>query len=194
MLMARVTSRKFFLQSFVAWKSTSASESLQREFELHNRDVPDSFKGTAFAASKRGCFFQEAPRLRNQFTGDLFLQSYLKRILPQEVGMCSIYGQLIQYKSVFFVIIFNLTLFKLIFYLKSCHVLTTSIKFDSAGLERDGSVFVCKGQHSLHRTQVSILRVWFPFLKVVQQKGHVLSRQFYIAAWCWVNYLLTFLA
>ena len=96
-------------------------------------------------------------------------------------------------KCFFFVIIFNLSLFQVIFYLKSCHVLTTSIKFDSAGLERDGSVFVCKGQHSLHRTQVSILRVWFPFLKVVQQKGHVLSRQFYIAAWCWVNYLLTFL-
>ena len=42
----------------------------------------------------------------------------------------------------FFVIIFNLSLFKLIFYLKSCHVLTISMKFDSAGLERDGSVFV----------------------------------------------------
>ena len=97
--MVRVTSRKFFLRSFVAWKSTSASESLQREFELHNRDVPDSFKGTAFAASKRGSFFQEAPRLRNQFTGDFFLQSYLKRILPQEVRrdvFNMLYGQLIQ--------------------------------------------------------------------------------------------------
>ena len=40
---------------------------------------------TEFAASKRGSFFQEAPRLGNQFSGDLFLQSYLKRLLPYEV-------------------------------------------------------------------------------------------------------------
>jgi len=60
---------------------------LKTAFELNNRDVPDSFRGTAFAASKRGSFFQEAPRLRNQFSGDLFLQSYLKRILPNEVEL-----------------------------------------------------------------------------------------------------------
>ena len=48
-------------------------------------------------------------------------------------------------KVFFFVIIFNLSLFKLILYLKSCHVLTTSMKCDSAELERDGSVFVCNG-------------------------------------------------
>ena len=41
---------------------------------------------TKFAASKRGSFFQEAPRLGNQFSGDLFLQSYLKRVLPYEVN------------------------------------------------------------------------------------------------------------
>ncbi|KAJ7353914.1 hypothetical protein OS493_031360 [Desmophyllum pertusum] len=40
---------------------------------------------TRFAASRRGSFFPEAPRLGNQFSGDLFLQSYLKRILPSEV-------------------------------------------------------------------------------------------------------------
>ncbi|XP_073257292.1 acyl-CoA dehydrogenase family member 11-like [Porites lutea] len=39
----------------------------------------------SFAASKRGSFFQEAPRLRNQFNGDFFLQSYLRRNLPSEV-------------------------------------------------------------------------------------------------------------
>ena len=89
MLRVRVIPRRFFLQSFVAckFKSTSASESIQTEFELNNGDVPDSFRGTAFAASNRGSFFQEAPRLRKQFSGDLFLQSYLKRILPQEVGL-----------------------------------------------------------------------------------------------------------
>lgn len=87
MLRVRVIHGRFFLQSFVACKSTSASESIQTAFELNNGDVPDSFRGTAFAASKRGSFFQEAPRLRNQFSGDLFLLSYLKRILPNEVEL-----------------------------------------------------------------------------------------------------------
>ena len=41
----------------------------------------------SFAASKRGSFFQEAPRLRNQFNGDFFLQSYLRRNLPSEVRL-----------------------------------------------------------------------------------------------------------
>jgi len=85
MLMARAIPRRFFLQSFVACKSTSASESIQTEFELNKSDVSDSLRGTTFAASKRGSFFQETPRLRNQFSGDLFLQSYLKRILPNEI-------------------------------------------------------------------------------------------------------------
>lgn len=87
MLMARAIHRRVFLQSFVACKSTSASESIQTEFELNKSDVSDSLRGTTFAASKRGSFFQEAPRLRNQFSGDLFLQSYLKRILPNEVEL-----------------------------------------------------------------------------------------------------------
>ena len=106
MLMARVITRRFFLQSFVVCKSTSASESIQTEFELNKSDVSDSLRGTTFAASKRGSFFQEAPRLRNQFSCDLFLQSYLKRILPIEVELLfdilqfDRYGQLIHYKSV----------------------------------------------------------------------------------------------
>ena len=41
----------------------------------------------SFAASKRGSFIQEAPRLRNQFNGDFFLQSYLRRNLPSEVRL-----------------------------------------------------------------------------------------------------------
>ena len=41
----------------------------------------------SFAASKRGSFFQEAPRLRNQFNGDFFLQSYLRRNLSIEVRL-----------------------------------------------------------------------------------------------------------
>ena len=42
--------------------------------------------GVDFAASRRGSFFQEAPTLRNQFNADIFMQSYLKRILPAEVS------------------------------------------------------------------------------------------------------------
>ena len=42
--------------------------------------------GVDFAASRRGSFFQEAPTLRNQFNADIFMQSYLKRILPVEVS------------------------------------------------------------------------------------------------------------
>ena len=41
----------------------------------------------SFAASRRGSFFQEAPKLRNQFNGDFFLQSYLRRNLPSEVRL-----------------------------------------------------------------------------------------------------------
>lgn len=87
MLRVRIIPSRFFLQSFVVCKSTSASEGIQTEFEPDKRDVLDSFRGTMFAASRRGSFFQEAPRLRNQFSGDLFLQSYMKRILPKEVEL-----------------------------------------------------------------------------------------------------------
>ena len=38
-----------------------------------------------FAASRRGTFYQEAPVLGNQFTRDVFLQNYLRRVLSQEV-------------------------------------------------------------------------------------------------------------
>ena len=148
MLRVRVIPRRFFLQSFVAckFKSTSASESIQTEFELNNRDVPDSFRGAAFAASKRGFFFQEAPRLRNQFSGDLFLQSYLKRIVPQEVGLLFNMISSFNTKVLFVVIIFNLSLFKLIFYLNSCHMemITAQMKCDSQCWteKRCGSVFL----------------------------------------------------
>ncbi|KAJ7353915.1 hypothetical protein OS493_031361 [Desmophyllum pertusum] len=85
MLRAGITPRRLFLQSFVARKSTS--ESIQGALDLDSHDVSNSSvsRDTRFAASRRGSFFQEAPRLGNQFSGDLFLQSYLKRILPSEV-------------------------------------------------------------------------------------------------------------
>ena len=50
-----------------------------------------SLQGTKeadFAASRRGCFFQKAPLPRNQFNADVFLQSYLRRILSSEVSTC----------------------------------------------------------------------------------------------------------
>ncbi|XP_078361847.1 acyl-CoA dehydrogenase family member 11-like isoform X2 [Oculina patagonica] len=85
MLRTRITPRTFFVRSFVARKSTSAGS--QGALELDSNDISNSLRDTSttFAASRRGSFFQEAPRLGNQFSGDLFLQSYLKRILPNEV-------------------------------------------------------------------------------------------------------------
>ena len=40
-----------------------------------------------FRHSKSGSFYQDAPSLENQFLGDVFLTTSLKRILPSEVGM-----------------------------------------------------------------------------------------------------------
>lgn len=165
--MARAIPRRFFLQSLVACKSTSASESIQTEFELNKSDVFNSLRGPTFAASKRGSFFQEAPRLRNQFSGDLILQSYLKRIIPNEVELLfdivqlDRYGLFIQYKSV-----------------------SVFLRYDSrTGLERAMEVCLCKGQHN---KRVSILKVWDRFLNGVQIGGHVSSPQFF-PAWYWVN-------
>ena len=92
-----LSSRRLILPCFSVRKSTASS--VQGVFDRQNRNdrnvgkssERDSVKGSAentFAASSRGSFFQEAPRLRNQYSGDLFLQSYLRRILPTEVGMC----------------------------------------------------------------------------------------------------------
>ncbi len=43
----------------------------------------------AFASAKLGTFFQEAPKLGNMFKEDVTLQSYLKRVMPSEVGNLS---------------------------------------------------------------------------------------------------------
>ncbi len=40
-----------------------------------------------FQHSKLGSFYQDAPSLENQFLGDVFLRTSLKRILPLEVSM-----------------------------------------------------------------------------------------------------------
>lgn len=86
MIRAKITPKKFFPNNLIAWKSTLRSA--EKSLDLDNRDMLDSSVAgdTKFAASKRGSFFQEAPRLGNQFSGDLFLQSYLKRVLPYEVN------------------------------------------------------------------------------------------------------------
>jgi len=88
-----LSSRKLILPSFSVRKSTASSVQGVFDRQNHDRNVGksserDSVKESAentFAASSRGSFFQEAPRLRNQYSGDLFLQSYLRRILPTEV-------------------------------------------------------------------------------------------------------------
>ena len=87
-----LTTRRLFLQRFVAKKSTATSsqgvidpqsnENSEKCSESENfQRSPD----TTYAASRRGSFFQEAPKLRNQYNGDLLLQSYLRRTLPNEV-------------------------------------------------------------------------------------------------------------
>ncbi len=38
-----------------------------------------------FSQPKYGNFFQEIPKIENQFTCDPFLQKYLQRVLPKEV-------------------------------------------------------------------------------------------------------------
>ena len=83
-----------FRHCFYVKKSTASS--VQRLIDQQSQE--NTVKGsegvnflrseeTSFAASKRGSFFQEAPRLRNQFNGDFFLQSYLRRNLPSEVRL-----------------------------------------------------------------------------------------------------------
>ena len=50
-----------------------------KEFEEEsNLNIP-------FARAKIGTFFQHKPTLGNQFTEDVTLKSYLRRILPTEV-------------------------------------------------------------------------------------------------------------
>ena len=44
--------------------------------------------GIQFAHAKLGQFFQEEPRLKNQFTEDAFLQGYLQRHVPSKVKTC----------------------------------------------------------------------------------------------------------
>ena len=44
-----------------------------------------NFVKTPFSRAKVGAFFQEEPRLGNQFTADVTLQKYLKRHLPKQV-------------------------------------------------------------------------------------------------------------
>lgn len=85
MLMRGLCTKRSLLQSFVSRRSKTTTARTFLDQQIH-----DSFQGSPetvqkFAASRRGSFFQEAPRLRNQFNGDLFLQSYLRRILPPEV-------------------------------------------------------------------------------------------------------------
>ena len=83
-----------FRHCFYVKKSTASS--VQRLIDQQSQE--NTVKGSegvnflrseenSFAASKRGSFFQEAPRLRNQFNGDFFLQSYLRRNLPSEVRL-----------------------------------------------------------------------------------------------------------
>ena len=83
-----ITPRKVFPNNLIARKSTFGGGQEALDLDRHAISNSSVSRDTKYAASRRGSFFQEAPRLGNQFSGDLFLQSYLKRILPYEVGLC----------------------------------------------------------------------------------------------------------
>ena len=86
--------RSLFRHCFYVKKSTASSAQGLIDQQSQENIVKGSegvnflrSEENSFAASKRGSFFQEAPRLRNQFNGDFFLQSYLRRNLPSEVRL-----------------------------------------------------------------------------------------------------------
>jgi len=78
-----------FRHCFYVKKSTASSVQglIEQQSQENTVKGSEGVKETSFAASKRGSFFQEAPRLRNQFNGDFFLQTYLRRNLPSEVRL-----------------------------------------------------------------------------------------------------------
>ena len=45
-----------------------------------------------FRRASRGKFFQTVPQLRNPFIEDTLVQSYLKRTMPEEVGVANVYN------------------------------------------------------------------------------------------------------
>ncbi|PFX21526.1 putative acyl-CoA dehydrogenase AidB [Stylophora pistillata] len=85
MFRAKITSKKMFPNYLIARKSTVRGGEKALDLDSHDTLNGSVSRDTKFAASKRGTFFQEAPRFGNQFKGDPFLQSYLKRVLPYEV-------------------------------------------------------------------------------------------------------------
>ena len=56
----------------------------QQERELQEQTVGN---GLPFSKAKMGVFFQEQPRVDNQFLEDVTLQKYLKRVMPKQVSM-----------------------------------------------------------------------------------------------------------
>jgi hypothetical protein len=65
-------------------KRISCSINFKRPLNTAARYLQGS---SEFHHSKSGSFYQDAPSLENQFLGDVFLTTSLKRILPSKVGM-----------------------------------------------------------------------------------------------------------
>ena len=93
LLRTRLYFPKTIKHSFIANTRTLTETQSLFQFEKHanfgNISQKDQYfhaAGVDFAASRRGSLFQEAPMLRNQFNADIFMQSYLRRILPVEVS------------------------------------------------------------------------------------------------------------
>ena len=78
---------KLRLTRNVAQKSTIAAVQ-QTEFQQSLQEIDNTATGrfqVPFARAKIGPFFQQQPKLGNQFLEDVTLQKYLKRFVPQEV-------------------------------------------------------------------------------------------------------------
>ena len=93
MLRARKITKPLNILKSVQSNSASNASNASRTLRASKTVVSESEATTTtrsvaelnFAASRRGTFYQEAPVLGNQFTRDVFLQDYLRRVLSQEV-------------------------------------------------------------------------------------------------------------
>ena len=79
--------------NFVWYRTTVTSS--QTKNVGNSREIIEDFAlqeaRISFARAKIGTFFQDIPKLGNQYKEDIIVQSYLKRILPDKVS--SVLGQ-----------------------------------------------------------------------------------------------------
>ena len=79
--------RTYLLRAFSRRTYVSRNERITAILNAKKElEGPGLQREAEFQHSKSGSFYQDAPCLENQFLGDAFLRSSLKRILPAEVG------------------------------------------------------------------------------------------------------------